>query len=341
MSKYFYIIGTERSGSNLLRLLLDSHSKIAVPHPPHFLKNLASLESKYGDLKIEENFDECVRDCLIYLKLHPYQWPIRPSLDEVKTKPMNPSLIGIQSAIYSLYSDFMNKELVGCKSTFCVRHCHEILSIHPDAKFIHLVRDPRDVVVSAKDSQFNYFHAYFISKLWQEEQVLCEYLKQKSPQSIIQVRYEDLITNTENILKELTVFLGMEFENQMLQYHTTKEAKKSGSLSKAWENTSKPVLEKNRKKYISKLSQPEILICESLCFPLMDKYNYPLENDLPTLERKRGHLNGSHFHVFFWMKDRTRMFLKQLKILATDKNNHLRIAKYWFVKWLKIKKNLI
>ena len=46
-----FIIGTERSGSNLLRLILDAHPGITVPHPPHVMNYFAALEGRYGDLQ--------------------------------------------------------------------------------------------------------------------------------------------------------------------------------------------------------------------------------------------------------------------------------------------------
>ena len=57
-----FIAGTERSGSNLLRLILNSHSEIAVPHPPHVVRYFAPLEVAYGDLADDQNFADFVRD---------------------------------------------------------------------------------------------------------------------------------------------------------------------------------------------------------------------------------------------------------------------------------------
>ena len=45
-----FIIGTERSGSNLLRVILDAHSRISVPHPPHIMRYFSPLVARYGDL---------------------------------------------------------------------------------------------------------------------------------------------------------------------------------------------------------------------------------------------------------------------------------------------------
>jgi hypothetical protein len=46
MSAPFFIVGTERSGSNLLRVILDTHPALSVPHPPHILRYFAPLEPR-------------------------------------------------------------------------------------------------------------------------------------------------------------------------------------------------------------------------------------------------------------------------------------------------------
>ena len=54
--KYLQIIGTQRSGSNLLRVMLNQLPEIVAPHPPHILQNFLPIIDKYGDLKIDANF---------------------------------------------------------------------------------------------------------------------------------------------------------------------------------------------------------------------------------------------------------------------------------------------
>ena len=59
-----FIVGTERSGSNLLRLILDAHPNIAIPHPPHIMLELDHLEPKYGDLSLDQNLRRLINDAV-------------------------------------------------------------------------------------------------------------------------------------------------------------------------------------------------------------------------------------------------------------------------------------
>ncbi len=73
--RLIFIIGTERSGSNLLRLILNSHSRISIPHTLHVMRYFTPLVSYYGNLLMDENFNRFARD-VAYLINHPiYPWP--------------------------------------------------------------------------------------------------------------------------------------------------------------------------------------------------------------------------------------------------------------------------
>lgn len=56
------LVGTQRSGSNLLRVMLNQHPLITAPHPPHILQRFLPLLESYGDLMHENNFDLLVDD---------------------------------------------------------------------------------------------------------------------------------------------------------------------------------------------------------------------------------------------------------------------------------------
>ena len=95
-----FIVGTERSGSNLLRLLLDSHSQISIPHPPHILHYFAPLEAGYGDLSDRNNLRRLAQDVLRLLEVHIHPWERLPDPDLIVSlaKPMD--LLGVFVAIY-------------------------------------------------------------------------------------------------------------------------------------------------------------------------------------------------------------------------------------------------
>jgi hypothetical protein len=330
-----FIIGTERSGTNLLRLILNSHSAIAVPHPPHIMKFFHPIERFYGDLNKDKNFKKLISDVCRLVELHPYPWEIKPDKDKVFINVKERNLINIYFEIYNQYMQFTGKERWACKSTFMIEHVAEILKYFPAARFIYLVRDGRDVAFSAKSSVYNRYHVYYTAQLWCKEQQLgLSWFNKLLPEQILLMKYEDLISDTEGVIKKTCLFLGEVFEEKMLEYHHSDEAQKSGSLSISWENTSKPVMAGNKQKFIENLSKKEIKIFEAIAFNELSAFGYELTSQKKELESIHNSLMKPRLN--YWLAEKF-LYLKAETIhLFKDKNSILRLKKIWFMRYVRI-----
>lgn len=270
-----FIIGTERSGTNLLRLMLNAHSAIAVPHPPHIMKFFGPLEGRYGNLQVDANFRRLIGDVCRMVDLHTYPWEISPDREQVFSQVVERNLLNVYFQIYDQYLSHSGKRRWACKSTFMIDHVAEILRYHPDARFIFMVRDPRDVAVSAKKSIFNHFHVFYSANRWQREQRTgLDWLAQLPGDRIMLLKYEELTAAPELALRQLCAFLDEPFERGMLEYHRSREARKSGSLSISWQNTSKPVLLGNSEKFRQRLSEREVRQIEAITREEMRELGY-------------------------------------------------------------------
>lgn len=272
-----FIIGTERSGSNLLRLILNSHSAIAVPHPPHILKFFAPLEASYGDLTRPAAMDQLVADVLGLLKAHIHPWETAMDPGQILAASP-PTLVGLFFTLYDYYRVQKGKRRWGCKSTFVIHYWQRILAACPAARFILLVRDPRDVAVSSRRSIFSPFHPWFTARLWRGQQLEgVKLLESASQENVHLLRYEQLIESPEATVKALCCFLGESYEPAMLAFHQTRAAQKSSALSTSWHNVGSPIRTDNRNTYKKGLSQEELRLVEGVCGDLMARFGYPLE----------------------------------------------------------------
>jgi hypothetical protein len=273
-----FIIGTERSGSNLLRLLLNAHPHISIPHPPHIMRDFAPLVSRYGDLEQKENFNQLVDDVIKVVEFHFSPWPFKLNKDEVIAHAPSKTLYGVYVALYETYLKFENKNRWGCKSTFMFSEIESIIKHHHNPRFIHLVRDPRDIAVSAGQSIFSKYHPYKMAELWKNEQDAIEkWSSLRIDNKLLTIRYEDLTNNPEGELKKIMDFLGEEFHLNQLNYFQEKEAKRLANLSKSWAQVQKPVNTNSVGQYKAKLTLGEVELIEFLCSDLMKKYHYQLE----------------------------------------------------------------
>lgn len=288
----FFIIGTERSGSNLLRLILNAHSGIALPHPPHILHFFGPLQESYGDLTRPAALRQLVGDVLGLLASHIYPWDraIDPEriIQRMHDAPWPPSLVGVFFSLYDEYLRQAGKRRWGCKSTFVISHVQPVMAACRAAKFIFLVRDPRDVALSSRRSIFSPFHPYYSALLWRDQQLEgLRWLDSPARGSFHLVRYEELIEEPERTVKAICRFLGETYEPAMLDYYRTSSAQKSTRLSTSWQNLAAPILGANRNKFKQGLSRQEIRLVEAVTGDLMARFGYRLEfpasaQDSPT-----------------------------------------------------------
>lgn len=331
----FCIIGTERSGTNLLRLILNSHRDIAIPHPPHIMKNFFKLEPLYGDLNNDANFKKLISDVVRSVELHPYPWEIRIDKEKILRDAKERNLINVFFCVYDQYLESTGKKMWGCKSTFMIYHVALIRRYYPKAKFIYMVRDGRDVAVSAKKTIFNHYSVYYTAQLWKKEQEIGIYWLNKLPETeILLARYEDILSKPEATVKSICAFLGEPYQDSMLNFFDTREAKKSGSISSAWKNTSQPILKNNFQKFSAELKKDEVDLFEAIAGQELDYFSYPLSNPFYVSEGARA--RGIKFRIAYFFEEFFLMAAVQLKSLFTDKNKTLRFKKFWFLKFVRI-----
>ncbi|MDD5669424.1 MAG: sulfotransferase [Candidatus Omnitrophica bacterium] len=331
----FFIIGTERSGTNLLRLILNAHSGIAIPHPPHIMKNFFSLEPLYGDLSVDTRFKRLISDVVKMVELHPYPWEVSIDRERIFYEAKQRDLINIFFAIYEQYRESTGKRRWGCKSTFMVYHVALIRHYYPRAQFIFMVRDGRDVAASARKTIFNRYNVYYTANLWKKEQQLgISWLRRLSGDNICLVKYEDILSRPTETVQSLCSFLHEPYEENMLNFFSTQEARKSGGLSAAWKNTSSPILKDNCGKFKIELKPREIRLFESIACHELNCFSYDLCRPLHILEGINA--RGVKFKIRYFIEEIFYMITVQLKHLCTDKNSMLRIKKYWFLKLVRI-----
>lgn len=310
--------------------MLNEHSKIAIPHPPHLMRDLSPLLPKYGDLK--KNYQALIRDAVRLVDLHFAPWPFKIDSTKLWQLPHR-DLYCVYAGIYDQYLEHSGKARWGCKSTFMIHHVREILAHHKSPKFIHLVRDPRDVAVSAKKSVFNHFHPYYVAKLWQKEQRIALRCRQDLKKTWLTVRYEDLVKNPEAKLKEICAFLEEPFEEGMLRFSETKSARELSVLSQSWANLSKPIFQ-NTQNFLQ-LDQKDIHLIESICKTEMEAFSYaPLYKyfvDSKPMDRMQ-----------YYFLEKMQKLRVEMQAILKDKNASKRMQKRIFLKkrkWLPFRPN--
>lgn len=322
------IIGTERSGSNLLRLVLNAHPNIAIPHPPHFMRYLAPTAPAYGDLRDERNRRALTRDALTLLRAHIHPWE-HPIDEDRVVAAASPTLFGVVSAIYEQYREAEGKPRWGCKSTFMVDYVAEVRAEYPNARFVWLVRDPRDVASSAKRSVFGHCHPFLTAVLWrrQQESALAA-LERYGPGVVHRLRYEDLVREPAQEIGRLCVFVGEPFEQGMLEYHHGAAARRTARLAESWRNTDQPIAATSVGRYAEALTPTERTQVEMAVGPLLDRLGYPAGM------RAAG---GCPSPIGLWGRDLALRAKVEYRSIRNDANYLRRRRRDATVHWLRLK----
>lgn len=258
-----------------MRLILDAHPNIVVPHPPHVMRYFGPLEARYGDLAEPPRFAALVDDVLALVGAHIHPWPWLPPADAVIAAAPKRSLFGVYLALHDVLRAHAGKARWGCKSTFMVDHVDLVRATCPDARFLWLYRDARDVAASARESVFSAFAPAFSARLWADQQAKA--LAAEPGGGILRVPYESLVAEPEAQVRRICAFLGEEFEPAMLRWFEREEATKSASLSESWKNTATPMQTSRLARYRKDLSPEDIAVVEEIAGPTLLALGYPLD----------------------------------------------------------------
>ncbi len=249
-----FLVGAERSGTTLLRLMLDHHPKMAFNYEFEYAVNQIDLNGNWPDLPAYYDYLSTNR---IFLNTH---FTVDHNFDY-------PTLL---NSFLQQKRQRDNKPLVGAT----VHHqFHHLIKIWPEAKFIHLLRDGRDVARSTILMGWagNLFTG--VDRWITAEQLWQQLSTQLAAEQHCTVRYEDLIQNPERELSQICDFMGIPFNQGMFDYVKTS----------TYSFPDSSIVERWRKQ----LTEYEIQLAESKIAPLLTERGYPLSG-LPLLKNTVG-----------------------------------------------------
>ena len=284
-----FILGNPRSGTSLLRIMLNSHPDIVAPPECGFLQWWYSKYKSWNENSIEKKeFDCFLIDLMSSRKFE--TWNIqKKELKEYLKKKHPKSYLQLTECIYRFWGEKHGKvpKLIIDKNNYYIHHLALIYEAWPDSKFILLVRDGRDVACSYKEvNKLDTDSPYkpdlpnkidIIAKEWVEnnDKVIKFFKSIPSSKSHI-IRYEDVILKTEESLKNLTTFLELNYDSAMLSYYKKNqkhEIEPAKTLDWKRKTLNEPDIS-NISKYINKLSTEEIKYFELIASDYLEIFGY-------------------------------------------------------------------
>lgn len=213
-----FVVGEPRSGTTLVRNLLSQHPKIALTdHESHFIPSFVAKFGRDADFRHSHLLDAFIgafRSSQLYLK----------GLGdgrELRTQDLVPfiqdgTLAEVIEAVFRFYSpDKPGAQVWGDKTPAYLRHLDLLHELFPSARFIHVIRDPRDHVLSERKVWGK--SCIRSAQHWSDRIQGAREVSQAFPDAYLEVRYEDLLDDLAAQMRLLTAHVGVEYEDAVTQ----------------------------------------------------------------------------------------------------------------------------
>jgi Sulfotransferase family len=236
---YLFIAGCARSGTTLLQRIVDAHPEIAITPGLHWISRHFKNQNRLVTPELVSELTEHKRFAQFEIPREEFEG----LLGSGEPVPY-PTFL---NRVFGLYGKIKNKPLVGNKTTSYVRSILELHALWPDAKFVHIIRDGRDVCLSILNwKKADRTAGRYAS--WEEDPVSTTALwwERKvrkgredgvvlGPGLYHETLYEDLVDDPQRECKRLCEFLGVPYDDAMLRFHEGRERVESGRSAKsAW-----------------------------------------------------------------------------------------------------------
>jgi len=288
MKSPIFIIGNPRSGTTLLRLMLTCHRNIVIPPECGFAVWWYQKYRNWNSESVKQNLDAFLDDLFGSKKIE--TWNLnRELLRETLSEKEPESYSDLVSLIYEKFA-MQQKETFkrwGDKNNYYLNHIETIFELFSDVQFIHIVRDGRDIACSYKKLAVSKFDSKYAPQLPTEiSEIAREWINnlkkiRKSFQTIgwdkvIEIRYEDLVTESEKTLRNICSFLNEEYDPSMSDFYLLnmeKELEPRELMQWKGKTLEKPT-RSEVEKYQIELTLPEIKEFEIIAEELLAHYRY-------------------------------------------------------------------
>lgn len=222
----FFIISAGRSGSTLLNRMLNEHTRLFLPSEQYFL-GVSIIKYRLYRFLIWRDLVKIILGELLVSSSHTWilQQPGGLFDDLVSLAKEERSLQRILNTVFKEYAAQSGKKehmRWGDSTPLNAHYIREVQTAFPDAAFIFLMRDGREVVSSFKKGGSKAFghlaNPVNAAHHWNKSVTALDFLKRQGSQ-VLQIKYEELVANPADTLTMICRFLGVEFDSGMLQYH--------------------------------------------------------------------------------------------------------------------------
>ena len=280
IKQWVFIGGAPRSGTSLLQAIFNQHSLCTSPPESHIKETYvyAATSTKKNSLRNAE----ALKEFLLKDKWIP-RLNINPDNILLHFKEGD-SAVKLFKLYMEAYAQREEKSVLVEGAPFNIWFMKKLHEDFQGCYILHIVRDPRDVVMSTLKANYNSNIDFPLDNV--ASQFMESYLqgpnfgKRFYGDRYIKIYYEDLITKPEQTIRNMCERLHIVFEESMLSFQES--SAKVAAVEEGWkENLNKPFLKDNFNKWLTEMSVSDVVRIEYICreFFEMEKEHYTLSSE--------------------------------------------------------------
>jgi len=209
-----FVVGVSRSGTTLLRFMLDAHPELAIPPETHFIPDLVSECRREG-----ARVDSAAELVVSHRRFGDFGLDPDELRRRFRSFPAPKPPRKLVRAFYQLYAEQQGKPRWGDKTPNYIQSMLELNRLLPEARFVHLIRDGRDAALSRQSRAIEEPAPIgVLAKRW-KRRILVARRHGRRVRHYMEARYEDLVIDPEPTLRRICEFLKLEYDPAMLRYH--------------------------------------------------------------------------------------------------------------------------
>lgn len=302
-----FIVGAPRSGTTLLRAMLNRHPRIGLSDETYFFYYVYLRRRAFGDLADPANRRRLIASYGATQRMRRLKLDLGRLSERLMAE--GTSYPAFFATILRFYAEAHGKVRPGEKTPHHAWYVETLLGWYPEGRVIHLVRDPRDVCASLFNVPWGRKTAVANADLWVNLTLAAE-RGQGNPR-FRRVRYEDVVAAPEQAMRDLSDFIGEQFDPAMLSTAPVSTA------DQPWFLRSHDALSKDRKgAWRGELKADDVQLIEATAGPLMQQMGYDLSESPASaglrlkgrvksrMEDLKDRLKRAPRLWYFWMQPR-------------------------------------
>ncbi len=304
-----FIFGMERSGTTLLAMMTGAHPRIAVPlSTTGMWYDLHDrLASRYGNLATKADLRLLIDEILAHKRIG--MWRVSLDRGKIEERCSTGDYGSLVRAFHQEYARLCGKTMWANSDISTLCNMHVANSWFPDALFVHLVRDGRDVALSHRNYPFGAGNIAECAEKWRVE--VGQNIRMGAmigPERYCLIRYEDLVLRSEETLGRLCGFLGISYEKEMMEYTKTVEARVPSERLWLWPELGNSPKKSKAFRWKKTMGKAQRAVFDSIAGPLLDELGY----ERSASGRMSVSANALEFLYFLDRGHRWKRFRKRL-----------------------------